>query len=906
MELILGSISRATLMPVQLECENLVNPAGIDATQPQLGWQVQSAQRDQRQAAYRILVASSRELLGRDEGDLWDTRKIEGDDSTQVAYGGRPLASDHSYFWKVCVWDKGGQSRWSDAATWSMGLLQAGDWHGRWIGLDQGIADFTSDHPEARRLAARYLRRPFAVDKTVKRATVYLCGLGVSELYINGEKIGQDVLSPALSEYDKRAYYRTYDVTASLTPGANALGVILGNGRYLGPRPAGGDFKARSFGYPKLLLQMNIEYADGTKSEVVSDGSWKLTDQGPIRANNEYDGEDYDARREMPGWTTAAFDDSAWPAAHLVGPGAPVLSAEMMEPIRVVDTIHPIAMTSPKPGCYIYNMGQNMVGWCRLKVKGPPGTVVTLRHAETLQPDGTLYVANLRTALAADHYTLKGGEEEIYEPRFTYHGFEYVELTGYPGTPGLDTIEGHVVSDHLASTGHFSCSNPLLNKIHQNIFWGTRGNYRSIPTDCPQRDERQGWLGDRLEESKGEAFMFDTEPLYRKWMNDLTDAQLPDGSVADVAPAYWPFYHDGVVWPSAFILVPYMLYRQYGDIRFVQDHYDSRKKWIDHMATFLQDGIMEKNTYGDWCVPPETLHEIHTTNPALITNGALLSSAFFYHDLRLMEQMAGLLGHAEDASRFGSMADQLKAAFNQKFYNPAGGYYDNGTQTSSVLPLAFGMVPAEDQAKVFAHLIDKIVDGTKGHIGTGIIGGQYLMRLLSDHGRLDLAYDMATKTSYPSWGYMISRGATTIWELWNGDTADPAMNSRNHLMLIGDLSIWFYEYLGGIRQDRDSTGFKKIIIQPEAPDGLDWTKTDYDSIRGGISTEWHKAAGRFELKVTIPANTTATVILPAKDAASVTESGVALARADGVKSVKAEGGQVIAEIGSGSYDFVVR
>jgi alpha-L-rhamnosidase len=851
------------------------------------------------------LVASSPDQLGQDHGDRWDTGKIESD-ATRIVYTGAPLASGRAYFWKVCVWDGRGKARWSEVSTWSMGLLQAGDWHGRWIGLDQGVADPTSDDPDARRLAARYLRRPFAVSKPVKRATVYLCGLGSSELYINGDKIGTDVLSPALSEYEKRAYYRTYDVTAQLAQGDNAVGVILGNGRYLGPRSAGGDFKARSFGYPKLLLQMNIEYADGTTSEVVSGTDWKLTDQGPIRANNEYDGEDYDARMEMPGWATAKFDDTAWPMAQPVEPASPVLSAEMINPIRVMETVRPVAMTSPKPGCYVFNMGQNMVGWCRLKVNGPAGTVVTLRHAETLQPDGTLYVANLRTARAADHYTLKGGGEEIYEPRFTYHGFEYVELTGYPGTPSLDTIEGLVVSDDVPSDGHFSCSNALLNKIHQNMYWGTRGNYRSIPTDCPQRDERQGWLGDRLEESKGEAFMFDIAPLYQKWLRDLDDAQLPSGSICDVAPAYWPFYNDGVVWPSAFIVVPYTLYQQYGDIRFVQDHYDSRKKWIDYTAGFLQDGILEKNTYGDWCVPPETRHEIHTTNPALITSGALLSSAFFYHDLRLMEQMARLLGHAEDATHFGSMADQLKIAFNQRFYNPKLGCYDNGTQTSSVLPIAFGLVPDGEKARVFAHLVDKIVNGTHGHIGTGIIGGQYLMRVLSDNGRLDLVYAMATQTTYPSWGYMISRGATTIWELWNGDTADPAMNSRNHLMLIGDLNIWFYEYLGGIRPDPAAPGFRNIIIKPEMPDGLDWAKADYDSIRGRISSEWHQTGAQVDLKVTIPANSTATVTLPAKDAGSVTESGRPLAQATGIKSVRVEAGQVIADIGSGSYEFVVR
>lgn len=755
---------------------------------------------------------------------------------------------------------------------------------------------------EDRRLPARYLRRKFTVEKTIQRATAYVCGLGLFELYLNGRKVSDDVLSPALSEYDKRAFYLTFDVTDQIKRGDNAIGVILGNGRFFAPRlnvPIG----TRNFSYPKLLLQLNIEYTDGTTAQIVSDGNWKLTTDGPIRANNEYDGEEYDARREMPGWCQPKFDDSNWRPAQFVKPASPVLSAQIGEPIRVMDTLHPIAVTNPKSGVYVFDLGQNMAGWCRLKVSGPRDTFVKLRHAETLQPDGMIYTDNLRSAKQEDIYTLKGQGVETYEPRFTYHGFRYVEVTGFPGKPTLSAIEGRLVYDDVPTAGQFVCSNPLLNRIYHNIYWGTRDNYRSIPTDLP-RDERQGWFGDRQEVSKGETYMFNVAPLYAQWLTDIRDDQHSNGSVPDVSPAYWSLYNDGVVWPSTYIIIPHMLYDQYDDLGILQKHYDSMKKWTDYMTTFLKNGIMPRNTYADWCVPPKSLTEINTSDPKLTTSGPLLSTAIFYHDLRLMARSARVLGKTEDAEHFDTLADQIKVAFNLRFYNSKAGYYDNGTQTSCVLPLAFGLVPDEYESNIFAHLVEKITVESHNHLETGLVGGHYLMRVLSDNGRPDLAYAIATQTTYPSWGYMISKGATTMWELWNGDTAGSGMNSRNIVMLIGDLNIWLHEYLGGIRPDPEAPGFKKIIIHPEAVSGLIWVKDDYDSVRGRISSEWHQSAGQFDLRVSMPASTMATVYLPAKDIQSVTESGKPAERAEGVKFLRQENGRVVLQVGSGNYVFV--
>ncbi len=757
--------------------------------------------------------------------------------------------------------------------------------------------------PEDRRLPARYLRKEFTSDKKVRHATVSYSGLGLSELYLNGDKVGDHVLSPGTTEYPKRVLYVTHDVTDKIKNGTNALGAILGNGRYYSMRSkvyAG----MPHYGFPTLLLNLRIEYDDGSVQEIVSDGSWKLTADGPILANNEYDGEEYDARKEFADWNSVGFDDSKWQAAELVDVPEGVVAAQMIEPIRVVETLHPVKIAEPKPGVYIFDMGQNMVGWCQLKVTGPAGTKVTLRHAETINPDGTLYLANLRGAKVTDVYTLKGDGTETWEPRFTYHGFRYVEVTGFPGKPTLDTLSGRVVHDDLEVVGQFACSNELLNQIYKNVVWGTRGNYRSIPTDCPQRDERQGWLGDRSEESKGESYLYDISALYSKWLGDMEDSQRASGSIPDVCPAQWPIYSDNVTWPSSSVIIPNMLYRQYGDAKIVASHYDSAKKWVDYMLGFVQDGIIDRDSYGDWCVPPEDPTFIHSKDPARITDKALLATSYLYYDLRLMERYANMLGKKDDAKRFAKQAQELSTAFNKKFLKSDLGQYDNGTQTSCVLPLRFGLVPEGEQQKIFQHLVDKIEKHTNGHIGTGLIGGQYLNQVLSDHGRADLSYTIASQTDYPGWGYMISQDATTIWELWNGNTADPTMNSHNHVMLVGDLVIWFYEYLAGIAPDAANPGFKHIVMRPHPVGDLQFVKASLRSPYGLIRSEWQQDGNAFDWQITVPPNTTATVYVPAQDADTVTESGRSAKSADGVKFVGTENDRAVFTVTSGDYHFV--
>jgi len=1054
---ILAAAAENPVRPADLRCEYRRNPLGIDSLQPRLSWKIERSNLTTRgwiESAYQILVASRRDLLGRDQGDLWDTGKVNSDRSIQLPYGGKPLSSGDEVWWKVRVWDKDGKpTAWSEPAWWSMGLLAASDWKGKWIGLDSGegkpeqlrkaqwiaagsgtgaiyfrrtieispdnpVSDaliyfvgsgastlfingneegkatglddpISSDitqalHPGANVLAitvapsggdspsligtlemelagrervavstdrqwrvtstqtsgwnkrdandasweaarilgnygaapwgevgwaertvlpARLLRKEFEVKGQVKRATLYISGLGLFEAYLNGEKVSHDALVPGLTDYDKRVFYLTYDVTRLLRPGSNALGVILGNGRYFVPRHKVPTF-TRTFGYPKLLLQLQLEMADGTVRRVASDESWKLTTAGPIRANNEYDGEVYDARQEMEGWSRAGFREDGWRPAQVVEGPAGALAAQPNEPIRVTETLKPIAVTEPRPHVYIFDMGQNLVGWCRLTVAGPRGSQVSLRHAERLRPDGTLYLDNLRSALVTDTYILKGKGTEVYEPRFTYHGFRFVEVRGFPGKPTLAALEGCAVHDDVNQHADFKTSNTLLNQIYRNVVWGAKDNYRSMPTDCPQRDERQGWLGDRSAESRGEPYMFGVAALYAKWVDDFADSQNRDGSISDVSPAYWPLYNDNVTWPSSFIIIPDHLYDQYGDLRVIEKHYGGMKVWITHMQTYLKDDLMPRDRYGDWCVPPESAELIHSKDPARRTDGTVLGTAYYYHLLRLMARFATLLGKPGEAAGYNQLADKILVAFNRAYFHPQTGQYSNGSQTSSVLPLAFGMVPDNERQNVSQALMNKIQEQNKGHIGTGLVGGQWLMQVLSDGGRPDVAYEIASQKTYPSWGYMVSKGATTIWELWNGDTANPAMNSGNHLMLVGDLITWFYENLAGIRPDPEHPGFKHTIMRPTPVGDLTSVSASHDSPYGTIVSEWRIAGGHFIWNITVPANTTATIYIPARSSEAVTESGKAARGAAGVTYLRAEPGAAVYDIGSGYYRFV--
>ena len=842
----------AAAQPAHLQCEQLNDPQGIDARRPRLSWQITGNEKDLRQTAWQLLVASSPELLARDKGDLWSTPKMPGDQSRMIVYAGLPLKSGMSYYWKVRVWTTSGATNWSTPARWSMGLLNQEDWHARWIGWEAGFPwDSVSKFS---RLSARYFRKEFSSDGPIKKATLYIAGLGHYLVFINGHPIGDQVLAESPTDYTQSVKYNTFDVTANCEQGANAIGVTLGNGRFFTMRPKYKPQKIKEFGFPKLLLQLDLEDNNGHHRLVVSDSSWRFTADGPIRTNNEYDGEEYDATKAFDHWTTAGFDDSKWlKPAYTLPPGGR-LSAQMDEPIKIMDRIAPQTITKLTPGTYILDMGQNMAGWLQLKVKGSRGQTIKLRYAETLQPNGDLYTANLRDAKATDTYTLDGDGEETWHPVFVFHGFRYVSITGYPGKPRLDDFEGQVVFDDLASTGRIETSDTLLNHIIRNAWWGINSNYKGMPMDCPQRNERMPWLGDRATGSLGESYLFDNENLYAKWLDDIEESQKPDGALPDVAPAYWNYYSDNITWPGTYILIAQMLYMQFGNEQPIRRHYASMKRWLSYMSEkYERDGLMTKDKYGDWCVPPESPLLIHSRDSTRITNGELIATAYYYHLLGIMTGFAKML-HEPDV--FSAKAVIVKKAFNRKFLN--GDFYSNNTVTANLLPLCFGMVPEKKQAAVKMHLLEKVAQS--GHISTGVIGTQWLMHGLTEFGRPDLAWQLATTKDYPGWGYMVEQGATTIWELWNGNTADPAMNSQNHVMLLGDLLTWCFRDLAGITSA--APGFKMIRMAPVFPKGLDSVNASYETPYGLVKSRWQRKANQIAWDVTVPPNTRALVVLP--------------------------------------------
>jgi len=892
-----------------IKCEYLSDPLGIDVPAPRLSWEISGTVRDIQQSSYRLLVASSLKTLEADKGDLWDTGEVKSDQSLNIQYDGKPLESREACYWKLMVATNKGKSLWSKPAKWSMGLLNKSDWKGHWIGCDK---IFPGERPDSvySRLAARYFRKEFGIEKRITRATAYICGLGLYELYLNGKRMGDQILSPALSDYTKRAYYNTFDVTSWVSKGKNAVGIILGNGRFVSMRPGeSGVWKEgipsiANYGFPKVLFQLELELADGSQITISSDETWKFTADGPIRANNEFDGEEYDARKEFPGWNRPAFNDLDWWQAMEVKQPCDNLVAQMNPNIKIMETVKPLSIKQTDPGTYIVDMGQNMVGWLKIRVKGTSGQAIKLRFAERLKEDGTLYLANIRSARVTDIYTMKGGDEETWEPRFVYHGFRYVEITGYPGIPDLSSLEGKIIYDEMPITGSFETSNEMINRIYAAACRTIKGNYRSIPTDCPQRDERMGWLGDRSINSYGESFVFGNSRLYAKWVTDMADAQKPSGSVPDVVPAYWPFYNDNMTWPSTFVLIPGMLYQQFGDKMPIIQHYAAMKNWLLYMRkNYLQDDLITKDSYGDWCMPPERIEMIHSQDPKRKTPGDFLGSAYYFYCLNLMGRYAEIIDQNNDELEFMQMAEGVKKAINTKFLHTDSLFYANNTVTANAMALYFGIVPNDLAKGVFYSLVKKTVEEYKGHISTGLVGGQWIMRTLSDWGRPDIAYQMVTNKSYPGWGYMIENGATTIWELWNGNTADPAMNSGNHVMLLGDLIIWFYEYLAGIKSSFDHPGFAKIIMKPIMPEGLTHVKASHQSGYGMISSEWTIEDRVFRWNITVPPNTTATVYIPANSPDEVMEGTQKALQSTGMEFIGLEKNRAVFKVRSGYYAF---
>ena len=870
-----------------LRVENMDCPIGLQTATPHFSWQIEADENDVHQTGYRVLVASSKEKLDKGNGDLWDSWGVASDEQLWIVYRGKPLRSNQRAYWKVKVYTNKGESDWSDAPParkaksssipaptfFSIGLLGETHWGGRWIGLERMIEGEQGGRHS--HLAARYLRREFQLKKPVKRATAYVAAVGLYELFINGQRIGNEVLTPIPSDYRKTIYYNTYDVSHVLGQDEPiAIGIVLGNGRGFNMRQDK-PYKNTTFGLPKCRLNVIAEYEDGTTERLVTDEKWRVTANGSIRANNEYDGEVYDARMELDGdkWTMPGYDDSQWLQAERTAIPEGTLCGQPTTGMTEETAMQPVSARQTSNGVWIADFGQNMAGWTALQINGNEGDTIRIRYAERLTDDGNLYTDNLRSARSEDIYICNGTENgRWWKPTFVTHGFRYVEVQAKHGNECA--IKAYPVNDRMNVIGSFSCSDTILNKVYRNAFWGIRSNYKGMPIDCPQRDERQPWLGDRTIGSLGESFIFDNERLYSKWMRDICEAQRSDGCIPDVAPAFWNYYTDDVTWPAALPFTCDMIYRQFGNLQPIAESYPYIKRWLMHIITEYsdQEGIISKDKYGDWCVPPEKPELIHSEDPARKTDGKLLATAYTIGSLQLAERFARLLDMSDDAMYWKKKSEILTNAFNHRFLNvrrgtserpghvlyPDSVFYGNNTATANLLALAFGLVPDSCRDDVVKNVIRNIVKLNKEHISCGVIGISWLLRTLSDNGYADVAWRLATQNTYPSWGYMTEQGATTIWELWNGDTADPAMNSGNHVMLLGDLITWCYQYVGGISSD---DAYRHIKLNPrfDIPD-CSHADVSYDSPYGRIVSSWKKNGRTVSWTVEIPANCEATIV----------------------------------------------
>lgn len=874
-----------------LKVEMQENPQGVSTSTPRFSWQITSVKPDLRQEAYQIQVAGSEQDLEKGNNLLWDSGIVADAESILIPYTGETLSPREVYYWRVKVTTNQGETAWSKINHWSMALPDIAGWQAKWIG-ENALSNPGETDKGNTRLAARYLRKPFDSKQKVKRAVLYISGQGAYQAYINGKRVSDDVLAPTVSWYPEKVYYNVYDVTSLIQRDSNLLGVKLGNGRYFGMR----ESPTQVFGLPRLLAQLEIEYSDGSTDVIVSDESWKVSSKGPIIANNEFDGEEYDARLELTGWNKAQYDDTAWQQADMMDAPEGTLVAQPNPNIRVQEELTPVAITKLDDGKFILDMGQNMVGWIKInRLKGKKDQPITMRFAEILNPDGTLYMANLRSAKVTDIYTPAKDGDFSWEPSFVFHGFRFVEISGLDYQPELSDFTGRVIYDLMETTGQFETSDETINQIFKNAYWGIRGNYRGMPTDCPQRDERQGWMGDRVTGCFGEAFVFNNALLYSKWLQDVEDSQSPEGSISVVSPRYWTLYNDDVTWPAAYFYAAKMLWQNYGDTEPIKRHYPSMKRYLERIQQVsMQDYIVTKDTYGDWCMPPESQELIHSQDPARKTAGAVLSTTMYYSLLDLMSEFALLTGNTKDIAGYQELASKIKEAYNARFFNTDSALYDNNTVTANILSLRLGLVPEGYEQKVFDNIVRKTEVDFNGHVSTGVLGIQHLMRGLTEHGNVNLAYSIATNRTYPSWGYMIEKGATTIWELWNGDTADPAMNSANHVMLLGDLLIWFYEDLAGIKNHPESTAYKKLLMEPKFPEGLSHVKASYKSVYGEIKSEWKKENGTFHWDITIPGNSSAIIRLPK-------ELNVSTPTGKGIRSVTETKNSIEIELGSGNY-----
>jgi alpha-L-rhamnosidase len=869
---------------VHLKCEYAANPIGLDILTPQFSWQMRGGRRGARQSAYQLLVARSPEDLAAVKNLVWDTGKVAACQSAGVLYAGPALESRVRYHWKVRVWGAAdAPSESAEPAFFEMGLLQPSDWQALWVGC-----------PPSWSGCVLYFRRAFRAKGRIRKARAYVAGLGYYVLYLNGRRVGDHVLDPGTTDYNNRVLYATYDIAEYLGE-HNALGVMIGPGWY---------------GIPKLRMQVELTFEDG-RAQVLATcwdpfENW-LVSVGPTLHSSVFGGERYDARQERPSWampdgpiepTTRA--DQWINVVVTDSPGGKMVS-QLQEPIKVVETLTPKLIGRLPGGAYVLDAGRNLAGWAAIKLRGAAGTCVTLKFGESLKPDGSVNQENLRSATSEDVYILKGNGEEEWEPSFTYHGFRYVQVEGFPHEPKGNGIRVRVVRSAVAPTGTFRCSNDLLNRIHRMVQSTEASNLHSVPTDCPQRDERMGWLNDMTVRIEQALYNYDLARFYTKWVADVRDTQAADGSITDTAPFRWGFRPADPV-SASYLLAVMKSYEFYGNIRLVSQHFDGLKAWVDYLASRTENGVVNYSYWGDWS-PPEAFGTPGSVGSGAVsrnTPGKLMSTGYLYYCTRLIERMASVLGRRDEETVYRRLGDETARAFNAAWWDEATGGYGSNNQACNSFALFLGLVEKNNISRVVDNLAAD-VRRNDFHLTTGNLCTKYLLETLTEHGQAELAYQLATQETYPSWGYMLANGATTLWERWEHKTGGE-MNSHNHPMM-GSIGSWFYKYPAGILPDVRGPGFERFTVKPVIFENLDFVEAEVQSIKGLIRSAWKKESGTLSLQVTVPGNSTATVYVPARNNESVTESGRPVDHAEGCRLIRMEPQHAVIEIGSGDYQF---
>jgi alpha-L-rhamnosidase len=928
-----GTPPAAHVSLTHLQTEMLDNPLGIDARRPRLGWQLASTARGARQRAYRVQAAATAAALEEGMARLWDSGKVASDRTQGIAYEGQDLASRERVFWRVRVWDQDdAASAWSAPAWWEMGLLDVSDWTAEWIEPDW------DEDPKAFN-PCPYLRRSFTLDAPVSAARLHITAHGLYEAWLNGERVGDQVFTPGYTPYDKMLQYQVYDVTSMLQTGENVLGAILGDGWYRGKVYITGNRNVygERLGLLALLI---VETAEGAQVLVGTDAGWRAT-TGPILKSDMKDGEIYDARLELPGWSGTGYDDGAWKGVRVAPHSKANLVASMGVPVRRKETFKPTLIRTPK-GETVLDFGQNLAGVVRFRVQGPRGTTVRLHHGEALDEDGNFTIAHLMTFGKPDpdkkpfqlvDYTLKGEGIEEYEPRFTVHGFRYVKVEGYPGELNPDDFTSVAIYSDMSPTGTFECSDPLITRLHTNVEWSMKSNFLDLPTDCPQR-ERAGWTGDAQIFTPSAAFLMDTRAFFRKWLKELTIEQFTNGMVGNFVPNPYRLIKSGLIslekldgssgWGDVATIMPWALYQAYGDSQWLEDQYESMKAWVAYVRgraakknwtktlsrKYLSDKerrarehlIWDTNYHwGEWLEPNDAgMLKMGTGVLKRVVLGApVVATAYFAHSTRLLARAAAVLGKMEDAAAYGALADEIKAAYAAEFIGPDG-RIEPDRQASYVRVLAFDLAPEHLKPAIVGHLV-RLIRAADTHIGTGFLSTVFLCEVLAEHGHLDVAYELLNQKTIPSWLYAVTKGATTIWEAWEGiDESGKPHVSLNHYS-PGAVINFLHRKVAGI--EAAEPGYKRIRIHPMPGGGLTSARATYESVHGPIASAWEQADGVMRLSVTVPANTSAVVTLPGAAMDAVTEGGVALSQAEGIVTAVQVGGDVQVEVGSGDYRF---